>query len=379
MKNSSFIPILISSVLISCNEKKPRSKNENLFINKQIIVKEEAIKNDIGRFLEKPVFIPLESGGNSLIGEIDLIQILNDTLILFDNNNDLLLTFDLQGNFIRKIGKKGNGPGEYHSASRFSIDPINNHLLIFDLPKHNLMRYTLSGEFIDSEYLEIWPYHFFALGEDIMFFTNGTPHFFNESIYFDLITVRKNKVVNKYFEYDIGTNRWFNPHYPFYLLGDSLNFIKTWEGEVYQYNGNGELMPKIKLDFNGNNIPIHITKSEALFDENKDKYSYIFQYFVETSNYIYFDFMRNGEYLYAIYSKKNKTVIVMEPASRIFESFIFRPRYAYQDTFISVLNPSLLLQANKRGHVINDKLKMIADSTEFASNPILVLHKLKDF
>ena len=89
--------------------------------------------------------------------------------------------------------------------------------------------------------------------------------------------------------------------------------------------------------------------------------------------------MRNGEYLYAIYSKKNKTVIVMEPANRIFESFIFRPRYAYQDTFISVLNPSLLLQANKRGHVINDKLKMIADSTEFASNPILVLHKLKDF
>ena len=54
---------------------------------------------------------------------------------LFATTRDGLMQFDLQGNFIRNIGSRGNGPGEYQDAFTFFIDEDSQTIEVFCMPK----------------------------------------------------------------------------------------------------------------------------------------------------------------------------------------------------------------------------------------------------
>ena len=75
-------------------------------------------------------YIPLETKPECLIGTESLPRFSKDYIFIVSRG--ILLQFDQQGKFIRKINKRGKGPGEC-SVWNYGIDEKNRLIYIFDV------------------------------------------------------------------------------------------------------------------------------------------------------------------------------------------------------------------------------------------------------
>jgi hypothetical protein len=95
--------------------------------------------------------IPLETNEDCLIGEIKSIRFSNDKIIILDSRvSKSIFVFDQKGNFIRKIGCLGKGPGEFIQPHSISVNKEKEELAIYDAMLNKIQLYSLSGEFIKS-------------------------------------------------------------------------------------------------------------------------------------------------------------------------------------------------------------------------------------
>jgi len=75
------------------------------------------------------------------------------TMYIVDMEASNVKVFDRTGQFVRAIGKKGEGPGEFSVPLGIIITP-NNELLVEDLMNRRLSYFSLDGEFLRNEVLE---------------------------------------------------------------------------------------------------------------------------------------------------------------------------------------------------------------------------------
>lgn len=79
-------------------------------------------------------------------------------ILFFDNNFYILggtdaaklQVFTSDGIFIREIGRRGHGHGEYNQASGFAIDETNKKIAILDAP-HKILLYDFEGNFLSEK------------------------------------------------------------------------------------------------------------------------------------------------------------------------------------------------------------------------------------
>ncbi len=91
-------------------------------------------------------YVVLETKSNSLLREIRFIDISNDYIVVGDGERCLL--FDRKGRYIRNIGSRGKGPGEYNYTSQIKI--LESRIYIPDPITNKINIYSSSGEFIDD-------------------------------------------------------------------------------------------------------------------------------------------------------------------------------------------------------------------------------------
>lgn len=128
-------------------------------------INDSNIKSDIGtvsfyeNFSEKIPFssfvdtieiIPLETTDENMIGEITRIIFSDEKYYVRSTNgmqNGKLFVFDETGKFIGRIGKNGNGPGEFVDFNDFAITN-DNHVVVADY--HRLLHFDSEGRFLNS-------------------------------------------------------------------------------------------------------------------------------------------------------------------------------------------------------------------------------------
>ena len=94
--------------------------------------------------------IPLETNDENMIGEITRLIFYDDKYYVRATNgmqNGQLFVFDKTGNYLRKIGKKGGGPGEYLEFKDFTITH-DGKIVLADYQR--LLTYDSKGEFLYS-------------------------------------------------------------------------------------------------------------------------------------------------------------------------------------------------------------------------------------
>ena len=150
------IPLIVFPLfLFSCNLKKEKTydldrtiKNEN-FINIKIDSLNEKKALIISTIFKRVKLVPLETNENCLIGRINHVEFFDDTFYVLDKTRaKALFVFDLNGHFIRKIGRRGKGPGEYITPSSFSIDMDNRQIYVLD--NRRILIFTTNGTFINQ-------------------------------------------------------------------------------------------------------------------------------------------------------------------------------------------------------------------------------------
>jgi 6-bladed beta-propeller len=135
-----FLAILITLSISSCNR-----EHENSY---EIIDFEKAIHNseafDIKKHVSSIRYIPLETKEECFIGEIRKI-VKNEDYFLISDFDGNLFQFTSTGQFIRRIGVIGKGPGEYLYMTDFVVDVSYKNIYINSLGY--LYNYDVEGNF----------------------------------------------------------------------------------------------------------------------------------------------------------------------------------------------------------------------------------------
>lgn len=126
MKNILLL-LLCYSIIFSC--KKENYSNNNLRLDYQLVL----------TFNENIDLI----GGIHTLNFID-----DDTLVVSTVNPTNIYLYSSKGNQIKKIGKLGNGPGEFMSPNLIKI--FDNQIYIWDSDNLKLVIYNKSGDYISQ-------------------------------------------------------------------------------------------------------------------------------------------------------------------------------------------------------------------------------------
>ena len=213
-------------------------------------------------------FVPLEATDSSLIAEIENIQIGEQDIWLKCSREQSVLRFSRQGKFLNKVGRFGQGPGEYSLFYDFMIDEDRREVNIVTIGS-GVYTYGFDGMFkkqiasqhavntISKRALAV-SYHQFR---HRFFATAGSPIVFNinkDSLWslvaldscFQILSMSKNPAYDGHEDFILKerSNSWDNywTELPVSIssYGDQVTLKFDDTDLIYAYNeGSGELTP----------------------------------------------------------------------------------------------------------------------------------------
>jgi hypothetical protein len=143
--NNKIYFLILFIFAISCNpdKKKETIRNDNVYtVDFDNIPKEEKIP--VSYLFKKVTPIPLETTDESLIGYINEVQVFDGKIFVLDKSYAYgVFMFDMDGKFIRKFGRTGQGPGEYLYLTDFTIDEINKEIYLLDRDNNCVFIYDI--------------------------------------------------------------------------------------------------------------------------------------------------------------------------------------------------------------------------------------------
>jgi hypothetical protein len=309
-----------------CKEKKDSAKTE--FIN-IVINTDNSEKVDISEYVDSVKYIKLQTTDDNLIGYIKRVFFWDDRILVTDGKVPQILIFDNKGNFLNKIKKTGQGPGEFIGIAASLFDCVSKSIIIYNNKLRKMLFFTLDGEFIK----EIKRFNENNLIRDMINLPNG-----NFLCYtYDLTSKQVGKKASGLWEVDSLGNfvRSFftlEDLYPviynsynsqFTLLPNGKISVKdaVWSN-IYHF-GDDTLKKYISYEITGNILNSlkgnsYSPKSYTSSLTSQDKGNYIFTYWNDGT----------PEGYYTVYSKKsNKNILnkmfwagrkVVEPSSMPF-------------------------------------------------------------
>lgn len=128
---------------------------------------EHAALFDAGDYIDSVDYVLLETNDSCWIGDVYKIIPYRNFYYIRDLHENLFLFTD-RGKFLRKIGKKEKGPGEYVTFTDFAVDPANGDVYLAALGK--LMVYSMEGKLLRAEEIPFdWQVFAFAGQKHLVF------------------------------------------------------------------------------------------------------------------------------------------------------------------------------------------------------------------
>ena len=201
--------------------------------------------------------IPLETRDDVLIGRLTKVIYHQNIYYTFCQQQFIVQAFDETGKFIRQIGKRGKGPGEYGITYDFIINPFTGNIDILGALSGQIYSYDLSGNHVktsnrinesDPELHAVSK--LLALNDNMyIIYSGGITMSIYKIIYYD---VKENQIIKKaYIHKDVAYyminwncfyeyyGKWyfsFNFDNDIYLLGSkALENAYTWDFGRHNY------------------------------------------------------------------------------------------------------------------------------------------------
>ena len=327
-------------LLLSCKSNPEQSESTTPIINLSERVTE--VPNlFLSDAVEKVEIVPLETTNESLLKTINLIEITDESIFVYQTGAEIL-RFSHDGKFMNKVGKKGQGPGEYIYIDGFQIDENKseiyvittaNGVLVYDYEgtfkrkaiDHTDLK-TLFSSIINKQYL---------LSNERFFFTQTLP--FTKPVTKD--SIWSVSVTDKQFQIK---NTFCNPAYQEQietinknLAGKGNNYLTDYPISMDSYHNEitlkysdtdtifvydmstQQLKPQYSIyskEDKGAYVETHLwLKERSAFD-----YFSIYSYY-PTKDFIYLISSKNDEIYTFAYNKKDATVKLSRKQGTIIE------------------------------------------------------------
>lgn len=297
---SMYILFLIF-ITFSCN-----SKNENLY---EIINLREAFENkksiNINDIATNFEYIKLETKDECLTGT-RLAVYSNDQYLIAIDREKILLFDRKDGRFIREVGHKGNGPGEY--SRTYNVMPFDEGKnIVYAGRNKKRYGYSLDGQLKDT--LSI-PELVSEIGniDDNIFAAFMPDYQGGEKI--KIVLFNHNDSLMKTFPNYLSSPKTssvfaWNPNSWFYKLDKQLYFYQLFNDTVFHVETNS-LTPKYVLNM-GPYSPPYEMKTSPEFEPGK---YFIMRTIQESSKYLFCSFNFNKKNYTAIFDKNKRTTVV---------------------------------------------------------------------
>lgn len=356
-------------VLTSCN-----SRKENLLFQEGRSINSSELISDYE-------LIPLEIQEDNLILDATTIKIVDDKIYILDcfSPQKSLYVFNMKGKYLGKVGKVGQGPGEYIIPYGFLIDNKKNIILIKDVAQNNLITYDLNTfDFIEQFKLPFYSSCFEQLNDEslVWYVESGqrnTPQYRDHI----QITDYSGKQINSYDQrQDSLKAGMYNVMSYFHTNNNTTYVHHPFQNQVYEC-GTDSLKPRFTLSFENMEFPTSqfLTSKTDNFIKDLEK-SYYIQYYelVENSQKILCYFGEEKEIYIGVYDKKKQTGKYYNRKDIVDDLGIGhfpRPKCTYKDKFVTAIiteyddfpSNSIVYKAIKKDDSIKD------------GNPIILIYK----
>lgn len=261
----------------------------------------------MSEFIDSVKFIILEETDESLIRMISKIIFTSEYILTVDPTQGSIFFFDMNGKYVKKLSRRGQGPGEYLSISSCIFD--GQQLIIYDTQSKKMLFYDLSGNFLR----EISKFCDGTIIRDIINLPNGNFLCYTfdcvgdvDEKYTGLWEVDANgNFLKNYFTYNIilPVLHYLPSHFQ-YLPNGAILLRDNTHNDIFHYR-NGTVERYISYSINGNRLPEMVG-----FTMYKDKPKNIKAFkSQETDDYIITRWMDAlDEPLFSVFSKKDKKV-----------------------------------------------------------------------
>ena len=136
-------------ILASCSGDHENSSGDLITIDVLEAFREQKAVN-LSDFVKEVEFVQLESSKDAYFMNARSFTVGDKYIMIADDGENRIILFDRNGKFIRHIGSKGKGPGEYNNPWQAAMDPDEEFIFIADGVVQKLIKYSVSGEFIDE-------------------------------------------------------------------------------------------------------------------------------------------------------------------------------------------------------------------------------------
>lgn len=311
--------------------------------------------------------------------------IYNDNLIyILDSGKSNLLVFDIEGNYIKKIGNRGNGPGEYNSIHDFVINKESKKITILDSDKISLLKYNLDGDFLKKiKFSNFFPKKIELINNaNYILYTSYSSNEFFDLVYTDL----NGKITGYGFKYP----KNIDP-ISFAFTGGvrnsnkSILYSASTSSQIYQIDENFNSKIKYKVEFESNSWPESKKFELHKFDREvrRMNLSFLQNNFYENNEILHFKFTDKKFIKNGYYDLKSKKVYNTDSFNRDGIPLFFNNISGFKNGYlIGSFNPQYFNGISERYPDFKSNLIKL-DSVLFneldkksdtESNPILIIY-----
>ena len=112
----------------------------------------EPLYGEITFELEEDLSIGNEDDENYLFYRLRDIQVDTDgNIYVLDSGNRRLQVFDKEGKYLRTIGKRGQGPGEFNAPTCLQLDDKTGNIFVTDNTRRKIIIFEKQGKYIDKD------------------------------------------------------------------------------------------------------------------------------------------------------------------------------------------------------------------------------------
>jgi hypothetical protein len=198
--------------------------------------------------------IPLETSNSCFIGKIQSVKKTNDEIFVLSKNSGggsspELIVFNNNGDFERKIGRNGKGPGEYNKILDFCVAKSNGDIFVLDLEKIN--EYDMHGNFVKTYMIDTGDHSILPIkierfpGNQFLIESTGS---------FQLGLFDKSGVLVK--KFTSLNNKGIDLPCPFTFFQDHFLINMLFVDPVYTIDIKGNIKPYLSVDYGHLNLDI---------------------------------------------------------------------------------------------------------------------------
>jgi len=222
--------------------------------------------------------VKLEAKDTSLIGYLRQVRYVGDRIIVLDDIRMSVLLFDDQGNFLRTIGRRGKGPGEYSEPTNVYV--YGSEIAVVDTKETRILFFSFDGTHNrtirpDNSKLRVFFYENIIIRDNLMYVCDF--HSLNKNIPKHVVLDTGKKPAEPIFGFgdrlpfyttSVGRKTPFLPTYIFKEVNSMIWTIPGYQTAIDVFDFNGHQLGSIPSGIDGISPEI-VSKTKNIQDFNE--------------------------------------------------------------------------------------------------------------